>query len=103
MRSHFRKSGNAAIACAVSGVTALMTGICSAQVASDSASNPIYSGGWSAGQNGGTGFGAWSFTGTDPSGAPYYGIGSSGWTLATTNSSSGLANAGRSITGGLQA
>jgi hypothetical protein len=86
-----------------------MTGVCSAQVvASDSASNPIYSGGWSAGQNGGTGFGAWSFNGTDPSGAPYYGISSSsavgtGWTLGVTNSNSGLANAGRSITGGLTA
>lgn len=109
MRSHFRKSSSAAIACAVSGATALMSGVCSAQVvASDSASNPVYTGGWSAGQNGGTGFGAWSFTGTDPSGAPYYGVSTgsavgTAWTMGVTNSNSGLADAGRSITGGLTA
>lgn len=105
MRSHFRMSSSAAIACAVSGATALMAGVCSAQVvAADSASNPIYTGGWSSGQNAGTGFGAWSFDGTDPAGGPYYGIsGSPAWTLGVTNSNSGLAVAGRSITGGLQA
>src|SRR5215213_8892581 len=30
-------------------------------VASDNASNPAYSDGWQAGDNGGTGFGAWTF------------------------------------------
>jgi hypothetical protein len=86
-----------------------MTGVCSGQVASDSAGNPIYSGGWSAGQNGGTGFGAWSFDGTDPTPAgTYQGISSSSsvgtaWTLMANSSSTGLANAGRSINGGLQA
>jgi hypothetical protein len=109
MRSHFRISSSAAIACAVSGATALMTGVCTAQVASDSASDPIYSGGWSAGQNGGTGFGAWSFNGSDPApGASYQSISTgsalgTAWTLSNTNSGSGLANAGRSITGGLLA
>lgn len=105
MRSHFRISSSAAVACAVSGVTALMAGVCSGQIiASDSASNPIYSSGWSAGQNGGSGFGAWSFNGTDPVGAPLQGMSSGpAWTIFNTNSTSGLANAGRSITGGLLA
>jgi len=110
MRSHFRISSSAAVACAVSSATALMTGICSGQVlALDTASNPTYSGGWSAGQNGGSGFGAWSFNGTDatPAGT-YQGISSSpplgtAWTMMAQSSSSGLANVGRSINGGLQA
>ena len=47
----------------------MMTGICSAQFsAADYATDPTYAGGWSAGQNGGYGFTAWSFTGT--SGSP---------------------------------
>ena len=103
-------SSSAAIACAVSSATAIMTGVCSGQViANDSASDPIYTSGWSAGQNGGTGFGAWSFNGTDPTPAgTYQGISSSSsvgtaWTLMANSSSSGLANAGRSITGGLTA
>jgi hypothetical protein len=111
MRSHFRISSTAAVACAVSGATALLTGHCSGQttLASDSATDPAYSGGWSAGQNGGYGFGAWSFNGTDatPAGT-YQGISTSSslgtsWSLMANSSSSGLANAGRSITGGLQA
>jgi len=109
MRSHFITSNSMAKACAVSGATVMLAGICSAQVASDSASNPTYSGGWSAGQNGGTGFGAWSFDGTDPTPAgTYQGISSSSslgpaWTLLANSDSTGLANAGRSINGGLQA
>jgi hypothetical protein len=102
-------SSSAAIACAVSGATALMTGVSSGQIiASDSASNPIYSGGWAAGQNGGTGFGAWSFNGTDPTPAgTYQGISSASslgtaWTVLANSSSTGLGNAGRSINGGLQ-
>ena len=110
MRSHFRISSTAAVACAVSGATTLLTGHCSAQVlASDSASDPAYSGGWSAGQNGGSGFGAWSFNGTDPTPAgTYQGISTTSaagtsWTLMAHDPNSGLANAGRAITGGLQA
>src|SRR5438067_195504 len=71
MRSHFLMS-SAAMACAVSAGTAMMPGICSGQVASDSATDPDYSGGWAAGQNGGSGFGAWSFNGTDPTPAGLY-------------------------------
>jgi hypothetical protein len=108
MRSHFLMNG-AAMACALSGATAMMTGVCSGQVvASDHATNPTYAGGWSAGQNGGSGFGAWSFNGTDPTNAPLQAMSSASaigraWTLFNTNSSSGLANAGRSINGGLGA
>ena len=62
MRSHF--ISGAAMACAVTGATAMMTSIGSAQIAFDTATDSTYSGGWSAGQNGGYGFGAWSFNGT---------------------------------------
>jgi hypothetical protein len=103
-------SSSAAIACAVSGATALMTGICSGQItASDSATDPVYSGGWSAGLNGGSGFGAWSFNGTDPTPpGTYQGISSASsvgtaWTILANSSSTGLGNAGRSINGGLLA
>lgn len=103
-------NSGAAKACVVSGATALLAGIASAQiVASDYATDPTYSGGWSAGQNGGTGFGAWSFNGTDPTPAgTYQGMSSAStlgtaWTLSTYSTSTGLANAGRSINGGLQA
>src|SRR6267378_3398860 len=108
MRSHFRISSGAAKACAVTGATAIMAGICSAQIAADYATDPAYAGGWSAGQNGGYGFGAWSFNGTDPTPAgQYQGISSSSalgtsWTLLSHSTSSGLANAGRAINGGLQ-
>jgi len=116
MRSHFITNSSMAKACAVSGATAMLAGICSAQVALDTASNPTYSGGWSAGQNGGTGFGAWSFDGTvDPSGNSDPGgqqaistssaIGTA-WTLYNLGSApagSGISNVGRSINnGGLQ-
>jgi hypothetical protein len=86
----------------------MATSVCSGQTtAYDSASNPTYSGGWSAGQNGGYGFGAWSFNGTDPTPAgTYQGINNSpqigtAWTMLTHSSSSGLANVGRAINGGL--
>src|SRR5712664_2625688 len=107
MRSHFRISSGAAKACAVTGATAIMAGICSAQIAADYATDPAYAGGWSAGQNGGYGFGAWSFNGTDPTPAGIYqGMSSSSpigraWTLSTHANNTGLANAGRAITGGL--
>jgi hypothetical protein len=119
MRSHFIPRGVAA-ACAVAGATTVLNGNCSAGtfVAADFATNSIYGSGWSAGQNGGYGFGAWSFNGTsDPSGNSDPGgqqtmssaspIGTA-WTLFNlpqgTNSGSGISNVGRAITGsgGLQ-
>lgn len=65
MRSHFIPRKVTA-ACAVAGATTLLSGNASAQtfVAADYAANPTYTAGWSAGQNGGYGFGAWSFDGT---------------------------------------
>src|SRR5436190_6567660 len=105
MRSHFLMS-SAAMACALSAATAMMPGVCSGQVAADYATDPTYSGGWAAGQNDGYGFGAWSFNGTDPTPAGTYQAMSSSspigtaWTLMTHSSGSGLANAGRGITGG---
>ena len=109
MRSHFRLMSSVAKACAVSGATAMLTSMCSAQIAADYATDPTYSGGWSAGQNGGFGFGPWSFYGTDPALSVQQGMSSSSpigtaWTLFNLSSSSGLANAGRAITepGGLQ-
>lgn len=108
MRSHFVMN-NAAMACALSAATAMMTGVCLGQTAADYATDPTYSGGWAAGQNGGSGFGAWSFNGTDPTPpGTYQGMTSSSalgtaWTLFTLDNHTGLANAGRSINGGLQA
>jgi hypothetical protein len=107
MRSHFLMN-SAALACALSAATAMMPGVCfGVTTAADYATDPTYSGGWSAGQNGGSGFGAWSFNGTDPTPpGQYQGMSSSSpigtaWTLLTHSSSSGLANAGRGINGGL--
>ncbi|HWY76849.1 MAG TPA: hypothetical protein VN281_14605 [Verrucomicrobiae bacterium] len=104
-------SSGTAMACAVAGATTMLNGHCAAQrfAAADYATNSIYAGGWSEGQNGGHGFGAWSFFGTDPapgdqqemtSSSP---LGSS-WTLFDLSSSSGIATAGRAIraSGGLQ-
>ena len=107
MRSHF--ISGAAIACAVTGATALMPNIGSAQIAYDTATDPTYAGGWSAGQNGGYGFGAWSFDNTDATPAGLYqGLSSAqsigtAWTLLDQAASTGLANAGRAINGGLVA
>jgi hypothetical protein len=113
MRSHFRLSHSAA-ACAVSGATAMLTSIASAQIAADYATNPTYAGGWSAGQNGGSGFGAWSFNGTQAPDNSFTTSGQQGvssssslgtaWTLFNLSSTAGLANAGRAITepGGMQ-
>lgn len=109
MRSHFRISNTAALACAVSSATALMTGVCSGQlVAYDSATDPTYGPGWSAGQNAGYGFGAWSFDGTQsPPTGTYQGMSSAStlgtaWTLMSPSAGQ-IANAGRSINGGLTA
>jgi hypothetical protein len=113
MRSHF--ISGAAIACAVTGATALMPNIGAAQIAFDTATDSTYAGGWSAGQNAGYGFGAWSFDQTQNPDNSFttsgqQGISSAGsigtaWTLFNLSSSGGLANAGRAITeaGGLQA
>ncbi len=114
--SHFKIGRRAAIACAVSGATAMLTSIGSAQIAYDSASS--YSS-WTAGSTGGYGFGAWSFDGTtDPSGTANPGdqqtlanvapLGPA-WTLfnltPAAGQGSGISDVGRSITeaGGLQA
>ena len=98
----------AVIACVVTGATAMMTGICSGQIALDTAMDPTYAAGWHPGQNGGYGFGAWSFNLTDPTppGKQYQAINSpspigTAWTLMTYANNTGLANAGRSINGGL--
>lgn len=74
MRSHFSlRSLNrgAAAACAVAGAATVLNGKAAAQtvIAADYATNSAYAGGWSAGQNGGYGFGAWSMDytgGTSP-------------------------------------
>ena len=106
MRSHFRLNSGVAAACAVSGATAMMTGICSAQFsAADYATDPTYGAGWSAGQNGGYGFSAWSFnnTGGTPvqqgmnSSSPFNQLGTA-WTLYNPNgglAGGDLARAGR--------
>jgi hypothetical protein len=119
MRSHF--ISGTALACAVAGAsTMMMDGNCSAGsfIAADYATNSIYGSGWSAGQNGGYGFGAWNFDGTfdpndnsDPGGQQTMSSASPigmAWTLFNlpqgTNSGSGISNVGRAITepGGLQ-
>ena len=129
MRSHFLPASTAAktirrhfitgaaIACAT-GATAIMPNTGTAQTAYDSAGNSTYSSGWSAGQNGGSGFGAWSFDGTtDPSGTSNPGdqqekssagaIGTA-WTLynlpESAGQGTGISDVGRTIneTGGLQ-
>jgi hypothetical protein len=61
------------MACAVAGASTMLNGNCSAQafIAADYATNSTYAGGWSAGQNGGYGFGPWSFTtDVDTNGVP---------------------------------
>ena len=107
MRSHFSLNSAAVTACAVSGATTMLSGICSAQsfIAADYATNSTYAGGWSAGQNGGFGFNSWSFGGTTGS-AVQQGINNSSsfnhlgtaWTLFNplgTPAGTDLAQAGR--------
>ena len=104
-------NSGAAMACAVAGATTLLNGHCAAQnfVAADYATNSAYAHGWYDGQNGGHGFGPWSFNGTDPTPGDQQTNSSSSslgpsWTLFDLSSSGGLANAGRTISepGGLQ-
>jgi hypothetical protein len=119
VRSHFLISQGVATTCAVAGAVTILGGHCSAQqlVAADYATNSTYAADWTAGQNGGHGFGRWSFDRTDATpltnsvGVPYkyQGMSSSSalgtaWTLLTHNPTNGLANAGRAISepGGLQ-
>ena len=98
------------MACAVAGAATMLNGRCAAQtyLAADYATNSVYASGWASGQNGGYGFGAWSFNATDASPAGLYqGMSSSSslgtaWTLLDQASDSGIANVGRSIPGGLQ-
>jgi hypothetical protein len=110
MRSHFLPTPSVAASCAIAGALSMLPGNCRAQnlIAADYATNSTYAGGWSTGQNGGFGFGPWSFDHTDATPAgQYQGISSSlalgrSWTLLTYAEHTGLANAGRSIPGGLQ-
>lgn len=103
------------MACAFAGAATMLNGHCAAQIAADYATNSIYNSGWSAGQNGGYGFGPWSFDSNDPVGSPFQSMSTASalgtaWTLFTTNQPDstgvigGLANAGRTILepGGLQ-
>lgn len=53
-----------AAGCTVALSMALTSAACYAAAAFDSAADPVYADGWQAGDNGGTGFGAWSFAGT---------------------------------------
>jgi hypothetical protein len=74
----------------------------------DTATDPVYADGWQAGDNGGSGFGPWSFNGTDSTPAGTYQGMTSGsslgtaWTLFVHDNNTGLANAGRAVNGGLQ-
>jgi hypothetical protein len=100
MRSHF--INGAAIACAVAGATAMLPNTGAAQ-AFDTATDPTYAGGWTSGQNAGSGFGAWSFTGTSGGGGQTMSsIGpiAPAWTLFTTTTGAGISDVGRSITAG---
>src|SRR5438093_2169368 len=66
MKSHFPLTGGVAMACAITGATAMMTDVCSAQTftAADYATNSAYADGWQDTDNGGFGFSHWSFNGT---------------------------------------
>src|SRR6267142_1543916 len=112
MRSHFLLSQGITATCAIAGALSMLPTNSPAQslVAADYATNSTYASGWSAGQNGGYGFGPWSFNGTDATPAGQYqgmstasALGRS-WTLLTYAEHSGLANSGRAILepGGLQ-
>jgi len=53
-----------AAVCAVGVSTAWSSALCYAQLASDSATDPVYADGWDAGDNGGFGFEPWNFDGS---------------------------------------
>ena len=66
MRSHFSLPPAAAATCAVASALSMLNGNCSGQnfIAADYPTNSTYGSGWSAGQNGGYGFGPWSMSNT---------------------------------------
>jgi autotransporter-associated beta strand protein len=114
-RSFFRR---VASVCFVCGATAWTSALCYAQGAADNAMDPVYADGWTAGDNGGSGFGPWDFTGTYDSPvqqtinstSPYNQLGTA-WTLYNPEGrepdpgmggATDIAQAGRAITGGLQ-
>ena len=112
MKSHFLPTQSVAATCAIASALSMLPGNAGAQslIAADYATNSTYGSGWSAGQNGGYGFGPWSFDGTaaTPAGQ-YQGISTASalgtsWTLLTHDNHAGLADVGRAITepGGLQ-
>jgi hypothetical protein len=85
--------------CVVGASSAWSSALCYAQLASDSATDPVYADGWDAGDNGGFGFEPWNFDGsyTDAihgidSTSPFNNIGTA-WRLAF--GSDGLPRAGR--------
>jgi hypothetical protein len=133
MKSHFALNRGIAAACTVAGASAMLNGNCRGQsfVAADYATNSTYSAGWSGGQNGGFGLGAWSmaFTGGtsdtnvlqntmdrtssfDPFGVawtlynPQGTVPQAAWgspfTCANPPTGTDLSRAGRAIPGGLQ-
>jgi hypothetical protein len=84
----------------------MLPSICfGATTAADYSTNPTYAGGWSDGQNGGFGFGAWSFGGTDPAGTQHEMSSAAplgtAWTEFNLTSTNGISIAGRAINGGL--
>jgi hypothetical protein len=120
MRSHFLPQKATAV-CAVAGATTLFSGTASAQnfLAADYATNSTYASSWAAGQNGGYGFGAWSFDGTadingNPDPGAQQGISSASaigtaWSLFNSTANPppggpGISDVGRAINepGGLQ-
>lgn len=92
-------------------VLALATGVASAQIASDNASN--YGGSWTNGSNGGSGFGAWAFSGNgtggfagtelkDPTAVSITGMGTTAFVLYADPSGSGVySNADRALSSAL--
>src|SRR3954464_7409719 len=67
MRSHFLPAQGVAATCAIAGALSMLPTNCPAQhfIAADYATNSTYASGWSAGQNGGFGWGAWSMNFTE--------------------------------------
>src|SRR5262245_9665487 len=66
---HFFRRVATACMVTVAGSGAWQSAICYASAASDSALDPVYDNGWQAGDNGGTGFGPWDFTGVNSAGS----------------------------------
>ena len=60
-RHFFRRVAAVCVVCAAS---AWSSALCYAQLASDSATDPVYADGWQAGDNGGFGFEPWNFDGS---------------------------------------